>query len=427
MSGESSGTLAAWLQRLEGMHPRGSDGIELGLTRVAEVKARLGQVEKAPIILVAGTNGKGSTCAMLEAILRSAGYRVGLYTSPHLLRYNERVCVDGQPATDQALVAAFAEVEAARRDTPLTYFEFGTLAAVQVFAANAVDVVILEVGLGGRLDATNIYTPACAIVTTVDLDHMEFLGPDRQFIGREKAGIFRPGVPAICGDPSPPASLSEYALHIGADLQVLGKDFGFMRQEQQWRYWGRGEARAGLAYPSLRGRSQLANAASALAALDTLRDTLPVAVKDIRYGLLEAEIAGRFQVLPGQPTIVLDVAHNAQSVRVLDANLSDMAFHPATWAVFGMLADKDVDTAIALLKDRVTHWLPCSLTGRRAASADFLTQRLQAQGITPLALFPGPGAALAHAQEKAVDADRILVFGSFLTVAGALEHLGRPV
>ena len=427
MSGNRDGTLAAWLERLEGLHPRGSDGIEMGLTRVAKVKERLGQREFVPVILVAGTNGKGSTCAMLEAILRSAGYRVGLYTSPHLLRYNERVRIDGRCVTDAHLVAAFSQVEAVCGDIPLTYFEFGTLAAWQVFASSPLDVVILEVGLGGRLDATNIYQPACAIVTTVDIDHIDFLGPDRESIGREKAGIYRPGIPAICGDPSPPDSLIAHARQIDAPLQIRGQDFGFQRQEQQWRYWGKGEARAGLAYPALRGRSQLANAAAAIAALDCLRDSLPVAMKDIRQGLLDAELAGRFQVLPGRPTIVLDVAHNAQSVRVLDANLSDMAFHPATWAVFGMLADKDVDAAIGLLKERVTHWLPCRLTGRRAASADFLIARLEAHGITPAATFSSPAEALAHAQEKAVDADRIIVFGSFLTVAGALEHLGRSV
>ncbi|PKO84292.1 MAG: bifunctional tetrahydrofolate synthase/dihydrofolate synthase [Betaproteobacteria bacterium HGW-Betaproteobacteria-11] len=421
-----SWTLDTWLAHLEGLHPRGSAGIELGLERVASVKSRLEQRETVPLILVAGTNGKGSTCALLERILHSAGYRVGLYTSPHLLRYNERVRVAGQVADDAALCAAFARVEAARQETPLTYFEFGTLAAWEVFAAAAVDAVILEVGLGGRLDATNVYRPDCAIVTGVDLDHTDLLGADREAIGFEKAGIFRPAVPAICGDPRPPHSLLAHAAALGAPLQFLGRDFGYLRQEQQWLYWGPGGRRGGLAHPGLRGLNQLANAACALAALDALRERLPVAMKDIRRGLLEAELPGRFQVLPGRPAVVLDVAHNPQAARVLAANLGEMAFHPRTWAVFGMLADKDVDGVIDAMSERVTHWLPCTLEGRRGASADFLASRLQQRGLNVAGCHVSAREALAAAQEAASEDDRILAFGSFLTVAAALQFLGRP-
>jgi len=418
-------TLAQWLAHLEALHPQGCAGIELGLERVATLKARLGQHETCPLILVAGTNGKGSTCAFLERILLTAGYRTGLYTSPHLLRYNERVRVGGVAADDAALGAAFACVEAVRGDIPLTYFEFGTLAAWEVFAAADVDAIILEVGLGGRLDATNIYQPACTVVTGIDLDHMEFLGPDREAIGFEKAGIFRSGIPAICGDPQPPASLAAQAALLDAPLQVLGRDFGYLRQDQQWLYWGPAGRRGGLAYPGLRGGNQLSNAACALAALDAVRERLPVAMKDIRQGLLEAELAGRFQVLPGRPAVVLDVAHNPQAARVLAANLGDMAFHPRTWAVFGMLADKDVDGVIDALKERVTHWLPCTLEGRRGASADFLAARLRAKGLTVVDEYGSPGMALRAAQDGAVEDDRILAFGSFLTVAAALQLLGR--
>jgi dihydrofolate synthase/folylpolyglutamate synthase len=389
------------------------------------------------VILVGGTNGKGSTCAMLERILLAAGYRVGLYTSPHLLHYNERVRINGVAADDASLCAAFARVEQAREGVALTYFEFGTLAAWEVFAAAALDAIILEVGLGGRLDATNVYRPACAIVTGVDLDHMDFLGADREAIGREKAGIFRGGIPAICGDPRPPRSLMAHAEAIGAGLQVMGRNFGYLRQEQQWLYWGpaarsadqRGKTepirRGGLALPALRGDAQLANAACALAALDALHQDLPVAMKDIRKGLSEVELAGRFQVLPGRPTVVLDVAHNPQAANVLAANLGDMSFYRNTWAVFGMLADKDIDGVIGALRERVTYWLPCTLQGRRAASADVLAGRLQFTGIHVAGRFASPAAALVHAQESAGEDDRILVFGSFLTVAAALQMLRR--
>jgi dihydrofolate synthase/folylpolyglutamate synthase len=423
-------TLDAWLARIEALHPRGSAGIELGLERVAAVKARLCQRETCPAILVGGTNGKGSTCAMLESILLVAGYRVGLYTSPHLLKYNERVRINGVAVDDASLCHAFARVEEARGDAALTYFEFGTLAAWEVFAAADLDAIILEVGLGGRLDATNIYEPACTIVTGIDLDHMDFLGPDREAIGREKAGIFRGGIPAICGDPQPPQSLIAHAAAAGAALQVLGRDFGYQRQEQQWLYWARPMGaeeirRGGLAFPGLRGEQQLGNAVCALAALDALHPSLPVAMKDIRQGLIELELAGRFQVLPGRPAVVLDVAHNPQAARALAANLGSMGFHRATWAVFGMLADKDIDGVIDALGERVTHWLPCTLEGRRAASADFLAGRLKARGMQVVGEFQSPAAALACAQENAGEDDRILAFGSFLTVAAALQALGR--
>jgi dihydrofolate synthase/folylpolyglutamate synthase len=417
--------LGGWLAHLEALHPRGSAGIELGLERVEALKRRLGQTELCPVILVGGTNGKGSTCAMLERILLAAGYRVGLYTSPHLLEYNERVRIDGRPVDDEPLCAAFSRVEQARGDTDLTYFEFGTLAAWEVFASIAPDAIILEVGLGGRLDATNVYQPSCCIVTGIDLDHMEFLGPDRESIGREKAGIFRAGVPAICGDPQPPESLLDQADQTGARLQLIGREFGYLRQEGQWLFWNGQQRRGGLAFPALRGERQLANASCVLSALDCLRDRLPVAMQDIRRGLGEVELAGRFQVLPGRPVVVLDVAHNPQAAKVLAANLGDMGFHRNTWAVFGMLGDKDIDGVIDALRERVTHWLPCSLGGRRATSADFLAGRLRAHGANVAGEFESPEEALAWAQENAGQDDRILAFGSFLTVAAALQLLGR--
>jgi len=416
-------TLDEWLAHIERQH---AQPIALGLDRVRLVKEALAQRPNCPVIVVGGTNGKGSTCAMLERILLCAGYRVGLYTSPHLLDYNERVRIDGEPVADELLAAGFAKVEAARGDVALTYFEYGTLAAWEVFTAEPLDAVILEVGLGGRLDATNIYDADCAIVTGVDLDHMDYLGATREDIGYEKAGIFRAGKPALCGDAGPPQRLIEHAAKIGADLQVFGTDFGGIRQEGQWQFWGRGGKKGGLAYPALRGACQLGNASCVLAALDALKEKLPVAMQDIRRGFAEVELSGRFQVLPGRPTVVLDVAHNPQAARVLADSLVGMAFHPTTWAVFGMLRDKDIAGVVRALLPRVDRWLPTTLVGPRTASADELAAILEQEGVEgPLPRFASPAAALVFAQENAGENDRILAFGSFLTVADVMRSLGR--
>ena len=358
-------TLADWLAHLENLHPLGQAGIELGLERVRQVKDALAQVQHCPVITVGGTNGKGSTCAYLQNILLRAGYKVGCYTSPHILAYNERVRLNGVPVDDAALCAAFAKVEAARlaSGVALTYFEFGTLAAWEVFAAAGVEAVVLEVGLGGRLDAVNAYEPDVSIVTTVALDHTDWLGPDRESIGFEKAGIFRAGKPALCADPQPPQRLLDHAAAIGADLRLIGRDFGFERpgaeaaeNRLQWRWWCRSGAqvvRRSLAYPGLRGPTQLFNASVALAALEAIAEQLPVTMQAIRPGLIETELSGRFQVVPGKPAIVLDVGHNPQAVKVLADNLSNMGFFDRTRAVLGMLADKDIAGALAPLKDRV--------------------------------------------------------------------------
>jgi len=428
-------TLTDWLAHLEAQHPQGAAGIELGLDRVRAVSQALGQQQSVPLITVAGTNGKGSTCAMLERILGCAGYRVGLYTSPHLLAYNERVHIDGAPCDDAALCSGFARVEAARciagaaGEVALTYFEFSTLAAWECFASANVDVIILEVGLGGRLDAVNIFDADCAVVTAIDLDHCDYLGDTREAIGFEKAGIFRSGKTAICSDPAPPQSLVDYAENIGVELRVIGRDFGYLRQEGQWQFWTKhGEhlgRRSGLAHPALRGAIQLQNASGVLAALDALRDRLPVAMQDIRRGLIEVELPGRFQTLPGSPAVVLDVAHNPQAAKALADNLGGLGqnYYPATWAVFGMLRDKDIAAVVRALAGRVTHWLPCTLSGPRTASAAELRDILLAQGVAgPLPLFDSPGAAFRHARENAGENDRIIAFGSFLTVAAVLRE-----
>lgn len=422
-------TLDQWLALLEGRHVQ---TIKLGLERVRAVRAALGADPESAIITVGGTNGKGSTCAMLESILLAEGYRVGCYTSPHLLRYNERVRIDGKEVSDEQLVEAFSRVEAVRGDTPLTYFEHGTLAAWSVFQQAAPDVIILEVGLGGRLDAVNVFDADCAIVTSVAMDHMDYLGDTREAIGYEKAGIFRAGRPAVCGDPQPPASLLEHAEAIGARLWVSGRDFGFGGDRQQWGYWRYGAPiaqgalakRAGLAYPSLRGANQLLNAAAVITALDALRDRVPVSMQAIREGLMLVEVPGRFQVLPGRPAVVLDVAHNPQAAGVLAENLGSMGFYAETHAVFGMLRDKDVDGVIALMRGRVDHWLLTDLPGPRGLKAEELALHLRTVGIdADIRCFASPDEAYAAAQKSAAEGDRIVVFGSFLTVADVLAAI----
>lgn len=420
MSQPQPATLQEWLAYIETQH---TQAIELGLDRLFVVKTALGQAQRCPLITVGGTNGKGSTCAMLEAILLAAGYRVGLYTSPHLIEYNERVRINGQSADDATLCRAFARVEQARAAVALTYFEYGTLAAWEAFAEASVDVVILEVGLGGRLDAVNIYDPDCAIVTGIDLDHMDFLGDTREKIGFEKAGIFRADKAAVCSDPQPPASLLAHAIAIGAELQLIGRDFGFAPQQEtrQWSWWGRGHARRNsLAHPALRGSRQLFNASAVLAALEAVQDRLPVSMAEIRQGLTTVTLPGRFQVLPGRPVTVLDVAHNPQAAHVLADNLLEQGFFGRTWAVCGMLRDKDIESVIAALKGRIEAWLPCTLEGPRGTTATTLATLLRSAGENVVDEFPTPLAAYRYAQEKAAENDRIAVFGSFLTVAEIL-------
>jgi dihydrofolate synthase/folylpolyglutamate synthase len=410
--------LAGWLGYIEQQHPQ---SIALGLERVERVRDAMGLAPAVPVITVAGTNGKGSTCAVLEAILTAAGYRVGLYTSPHLLRYNERVRIAKREADDAALVSAFARVEAARTEkagnTRLTYFEFGTLAAVDLFLRSAVDVLVLEVGMGGRLDAVNAFDADCAIVTSIGLDHMDYLGATRETIGYEKAGIFRAGKPAVLADPVPPASVLEHAQAIGARLLRIGREFGCEAEPDQWLFWGSAGRKSGLAYPVLYGRIQLLNASAALAALDALQQRLPVSPQHLRRGLAEVALPGRFQVLPGHPAVVLDVGHNPQATAVLADNLSDLGPCSRTWAVFGMLRDKDIAGVVSLLTGQVDQWLVCTLPPPRGARAAELAQVLRQAGVDAVREFENPAAAYTAARADAAESDRIIVFGSFHTVA----------
>ncbi|MCC6534828.1 MAG: bifunctional tetrahydrofolate synthase/dihydrofolate synthase [Burkholderiales bacterium] len=411
-------SLPEWLAYLERLHPR---PIDMGLARVEQVRAALGVELRMPVITVGGTNGKGSVCALLEAMLRHAGYRTGLYTSPHLLRFNERVRIDAAQAADAPLIEAFERIEVARGSISLSYFEFATLAAAALFAAAAVEVAILEVGLGGRLDAVNVFDPDCAIVASVDLDHMDYLGPTRDAIGREKAGIFRSGRPAIYAATDPPSSVLEHAQSIGARLLVAGRDFGYEQALHQWRYWGPAGNRGGLPHPALRGAHQLANAAAAIAALDELKPRLPTDMQAIRTGLVTASLPGRFQVLPGRPAIVLDVAHNPHAARALAANLRAHGRFKRTLAVFAMLADKDIGGVVDTLKGQVSAWYVGALAGSRGTSAATLATLIAAHDPgKPVASFESPLAAHDAACQVADADDRILVFGSFHTVSEVL-------
>ncbi|MEK6294491.1 MAG: folylpolyglutamate synthase/dihydrofolate synthase family protein [Paraburkholderia tropica] len=380
-------TLDAWLTHLETAHPV---GIDMGLGRITQVKEALKLQFECPIFTVGGTNGKGSTCAILETILLKAGYHVGCHTSPHLLSFNERARIDGEQASDADLLPHFEAVEAARNALPtpvsLTYFEFTTLAIMHLFASRGLDAVIFEVGLGGRLDAVNVLDTDCAIV----IDHAE---------------------------------------SIGADLWLFGRDFRFEgspgSERQQWSYVGRAQRRSALAYPALRGANQLINTSAALAALEAMRDRVPVSAQDIRLGLANVELPGRFQVLPGKPAIIFDVGHNPHAAAVLGQNLGSMGYFPYTYAVFGAMRDKDIAGVIGHLKGEIDHWCVTDLPLPRAASAQQLEDALREAGVEDSAdcsitHYESPAAAFQDALKRATENDRIIVFGSFLTVAGVM-------
>lgn len=418
-------TLDDWLAHCERLHPKSMD---FTLDRVRVVRDRLQLRFECPVITVGGTNGKGSTCAMIESIARHAGYRTVLYMSPHLVHFEERCLIDGRMADAATLLPHFEAVEAARGDATLTYFEFTTLAIVRAFAHARPDVAILEVGLGGRLDAVNVFDADCAVVTGIALDHTEYLGPDRESIGREKAGIFRSGRPAIVGDPEPPASLIEHAAAIGADLRLQGRDFGLQGDRQQWSWRGRSRRFSALAYPALRGANQLLNAATALAALESLHDRLPISAQAVRNGLALVDLPGRFQIVPGRPVLVLDGAHNPQAAGALAVSLDQMGFYPRTFAVFGVMADKDIVNVIAPLRPLVDHWFVTDLPTARAAKAADLARDIGAgAGMSPVRVSTHgtPSDALRAALAAADPADRIVAFGSFYTVGGVLKD-GLP-
>ncbi len=416
-------TLDQWLAYIEAQHPQ---SIAMGLDRVDAVRREIGLVLDCPVIVVAGTNGKGSACRLLESMLTSAGYRAGVYTSPHLLRYNERVRVSGADVSDVVLVKSLREVEAARARTgvSLTYFEFGTLSAARIFREAAVEVAVLEVGLGGRLDAVNVFDGDVSMLMSVDLDHQAYLGPNREAIGLEKAHVFRPQRVAVCADPDPPNSVLKYAESVGATLWLAGRDYGYATERSQWRYWSPMGNRPGLPLPALRGGYQIANAAACLAALESIRDRLPVSGGAIREGLASVTNPGRFEVSPGRPVTILDVAHNPHASAALASNLAQMSGFDRTIAVFGALSDKDIGGVVRPLRGHVDRWLLVPLAGDRGLPVEALAERVREAGVTAgIENCVGMDDAITRAYEQAQLDDRILVFGSFLTVAAAMQAL----
>ena len=426
-------TLAEWLEYCEKLHAK---PIDLGLERVREVAKRMAIRFDCPVITVAGTNGKGSTCAMAESILSQAGYKTGVFTSPHLVHFEERLRLAEIPVKAAELIASFARVDSARKsngtsevpEISLTYFEFTTLALLDVMVNAKLDVVILEVGLGGRLDAVNIIDADCAIITSIDLDHMEFLGDTREKIGFEKAGIMRAGKHAVVSDPMPPASVQAHAEAIGADLWLVGRDFNFSGDKLQWAWAGRGKRFAGLAYPALRGANQLVNASGVLAALTALRERLPITAQAVRNGLAFVELPGRFQIIPGEPNLILDVGHNPHAIAALAVNLDAMGFAPCTHAVFGAMADKDLASMLARMHPLVDKWYFSDLPTERAAKAAQLLSIWQGVNVGEKArkdvsgqCFSSPQQALQAAISASAPTDRIVVFGSFFTVGGVLQ------
>ena len=418
-------SLAQWLAHVGGLHPV---GIDMTLARARAVAQRLDLRFSVPVIMVAGTNGKGSTCALIESIALRAGYRVGLYSKPHLVDFEERCRLSGRRAGAQELLPHFHAVEQARLSGPepltLTYFEFTTLAIMRLLSRSDLDLVILEVGLGGRLDAVNIIDADVAVITSIDLDHMEYLGPDRESIGREKAHIMRGGRAAVVSDPRPPSSVVEHAHSVGADLWLAGRDFEHSGDRQQWSWRGRHRRHHALAYPALRGVNQLINASGALAALEALGDRLALGAQAVREGLALVDLPGRFQIVPGQPVLVLDVAHNPHAVAALAVNLDSMGFYPRTLAVFGAMRDKDLRQVVRLMLPLVSHWHVCSLPTARAASAQELGDLAREQAAD-VSVHDSPMQALQATLEQADPADRIVVFGSFWTVGGVLAQ-GLP-
>jgi dihydrofolate synthase/folylpolyglutamate synthase len=416
-------TLQDWLDWQQRLHP---SAIDLDLERVRAVLAALGPARPRQVLTVGGTNGKGSVTAMLDAMLRAAGYDVGCFTSPHLRRYNERIRIGGLEVDDGALMECFDRIDRARGDTSLTFFEWNTLAALLAFERAGVDAAVLEVGLGGRLDAVNAVDADVAAVVSVGLDHMEWLGPTVEHIGREKAGIFRPGRVAIFGSRRAPDSIGEVATRIGARLRRLGTDFDFVERPDGWDYISTRARRPDLPLPGIPGAVQLGNAATALAMLEAAEPALLVPDDAVKSGLKRVRLAGRFQVVEGEPQWVLDVAHNPDAARVLGEELAARPVAGRTRAVCGILGDKDVAGIGRALAGAVQDWCAVRLDGPRALPEAELAARLEAAVGRPVACAPSVAAACAGTLARSAPGDRIVVFGSFLTVGAALEWLDLP-
>ena len=414
-----SRSLPQWLHYLETLNPH---KIVLGLERVAQAAAKLGLTQFAcPVITVTGTNGKGSCVSLLESCFRAGNYRVGAYTSPHLFRFNERVRINGVDIDDQALCEAFTSVAAATEnpEVTLTYFEFTTLAALWIFQQSRLDALILEVGLGGRLDAVNIVDADVAVITTIDIDHTDWLGNSRESIGREKAGILRAGRAAVCGDFHPPNSVIATARQLNAKLYCIGKDFHYEATTSDWCWQTDDCACTALPLPRLK----LQNAATALMAIQLLQPKLPLSKNSIATGLRQASLPGRFQQVALPKPCIFDVAHNPQAAAWLAQQLENAPCQGKTLAVAGMLADKDIANTLGALRTQVDAWYVGSLPGPRGASQEVIANTLRALGVEKCYNYGLIAAAYQAAIQACGGLDRVVVFGSFVTVASCWHEL----
>ena len=414
--------LEKWLEWQEFLH---FTAIELGLERCRRVANNMGLLKPAyNVISVAGTNGKGSSVIMLDQILRNGGYKVGRYTSPHLLRYNERICIDGQEASDVELCESFDRIDRARGDISLTYFEFGTLAALDLFRQHNVELAILEVGLGGRLDAVNVLDADVALISSIDIDHQQWLGDNRESIGREKAGIFRNKAPAICSDPNPPQSLLDCADALGTPLSLFGRDYQIETTQDTWSWNSKMTSLQELPRPMQYCDFQLQNAAGVLMVLDQIRHEYPVSQEDIKQGLNSFRLNGRMQIIPGEITKILDVAHNAESVRVLVENLRKLPCIGKTHFLVGMLKDKDHLGYFKVLNEIADSWSIVSLDQERGCDANILISELDSLGINEnVNEYASVAKAIDMLHQSSMPGDRVVITGSFLTVGAALRHL----
>ena len=413
-------SLDEWLAWQTTLHAR---EIELGLDRITTVADRLNLIDcPFKVITVAGTNGKGSTVAMLSTILHHAGYKVGTYTSPHIIHYNERIRIGLRCVKDDQLCSSFEKINEARSEISLSFFEFATLTALNIFHEEKVDVAILEVGLGGRLDATNIIDCDLAFVTSIGLDHTEWLGDTRQLIGYEKSGIFRSNTPAICGDPSPPDSVAETAQSLGADLYQLNQDFRYEVARSSWSFSYEDYKLHGLPLPNLSGAVQIQNAACVLMGLHSLDEEIPVTLEAIETGLREVTLEGRFQRIVKDCEIILDVAHNFDSAKVLADNLMALPKPRNTIGVFAVLNDKDIMGIISLLKNHVDQWFISEVNSHRRMEVAQIEQALKenCSDSINVSKFDSIEDAYVHAQAIAHEGDRIIVFGSIFTVSEVL-------
>lgn len=412
-------TLSQWLQWQETLHP---SSIELGLERVARVWQRLNVRLSCPLITVAGTNGKGSSVAFLDAIYRAAGYRSGVYTSPHIHDYNERIRLNGVNATDTQICEAFACIDKARNDISLTYFEFGTLAALYCFAHTELDVIILEVGLGGRLDAVNIIDADIALITRIGLDHTDWLGNDRETIGREKAGIMRTNRAAVISDSDCPVTVCEYGQQLGAQLYRLGYEYDYEQQQGAWLWRSGDTLRSALPLPALSGQHQLQNASGVIMVCQLLQDKLPLTSSHLKQGLMSTQLMARYQILPGNIPVILDVAHNLEAVQALADNLQADPCNGRTLAVFAVLSDKPVPQMLRYLTNHIQHWFITQLDNSRTVSVEALQEYCRQQSLQNVTAFSSMAQLCAGLPTRLLPGDRLVVFGSFYTVAEYLSE-----